>query len=116
MYEQDKEWNVKPLRLQESELPPVTLHRLVGRLRSWYLDRKIAHYERRENTKSEGSNLMLSTVRGTTICGHRLCPSLPECTLPAGHADKWHRHHKTTVPNASIERPFCRKEDVCSNG
>lgn len=27
-------------------------------------------------------------------CGHQLAPGFPECTLPKGHADKWHRHQK----------------------
>jgi hypothetical protein len=28
------------------------------------------------------------------LCGHRLFPGFPSCTLPAGHAKQWHRHHR----------------------
>jgi hypothetical protein len=30
-----------------------------------------------------------------SLCGHKLFPSFPPCTLPAGHASQWHQHHKT---------------------
>ena len=36
------------------------------------------------------------------LCGHRLFPGFPLCTLPADHAEPWHRHHKDTVPNNRI--------------
>jgi hypothetical protein len=34
------------------------------------------------------------------LCGHRL----PPCTLQAGHADKWHRHHKEELSRTGDKR------------
>lgn len=63
-----------------------------------------------------GDNAMIAPTEygfwvGTTVyvskneCGHRLFPSLPPCTLPVGHVDKWHRHSKAnTRPQAVTKR------------
>ena len=41
------------------------------------------------------------------VCGHRLFPSFPECTLPEGHADPWHRHQKSAILFRCL---FCGRE------
>lgn len=69
----------------------------------------------REIDKDMGDEAMIAEGEygywvGTTVyvskadvrCGHRLAPSLPECTLPAGHADPWHRHHKASLHNTVL--------------
>jgi hypothetical protein len=56
-------------------------------------DLKRLHVETAERVVCRRLNALVGP-EPRPLCGHRLFPGFPPCTLPADHAEPWHRHHR----------------------
>lgn len=77
MYEQDKEWNVEPIRSKEQAGPPVALNRLVGRLRSGFWRRIQDFCEWREDAAYDVAQRWAYRRKRAEHCRHEAARKEP---------------------------------------